>query len=143
MTLHTNKILVQRYYEEMWNTWNFALADELLSAEISFRGSLGVEVRGRLAFCEYMRRVRNAFPDFHNKIEQLVAEGDRVAARLQYTGTHRGQIFGVQLSGVSISYAGAAFFRIAGNRVAEGWVLGDLVSLTRQLGAQTLPRALK
>ena len=88
MTLHTNKILVQRYYEEIWNTWNFALADELLSAEISFRGSLGMEVRGRLAFCECMRRVRNAFPDFNNKIEQLVAEGDRVVARLQYTGTH-------------------------------------------------------
>ena len=94
-----------------------------------------------MAFCEYMSRVRSAFPDFHNKIEQLVAEGDRVAARLQYTGTHRGEIFGVQPSGVSISYAGAAFFRIAGNRVAEGWVLGDLVSLTQQLGAQTLPRA--
>lgn len=138
MTVHTNKILVKRYYEEMWNTWNFALADELLSAEISFRGSLGAEARGRTAFCEYMRRVRNAFPDFHNKIEQLVAEGDRVAARLQYTGTHRGEIFRVQPSGVSISYAGAAFFRIAGNRVAEGWVLGDLVSLLRQLGAQTL-----
>lgn len=143
MTPHTNKILVQRYYDEMWNTWNFALADELLSAEISFRGSLGVEVRGRLVFCEYMRRVRNAFPDFHNNFEQLVAEGDRVVARLQYTGTHRGEIFGVRPSGKSISYAGAAFFRIAGNRVAEGWVRGDLVSFTQQLGAQTLPRVLK
>jgi predicted SnoaL-like aldol condensation-catalyzing enzyme len=87
MTVHTNKILVQRYYEEMWNTWNFALTDELPSAEISFRGLLGVEALGRMAFCEYMRQVRNAFPDFHNKIEQLVAEGDQVIARLQYTGT--------------------------------------------------------
>ena len=143
MTVRTNRALVQRYYNEMWNTWNFALADELLSAEISFRGSLGVDVRGRSAFCDYMRRVRNAFPDFHNKIEQLVAEGDRVAARLQYTGTHRGEIFGVRPSGKSIRYAGAAFFRIVGNRVAEGWVLGDLVSLTQQLGAHTLPRVLK
>lgn len=139
MAEHTNKILVQRYYEDMWNTWNFALADELLSAEISFRGSLGEELRGRSAFCEYMRRVQNAFPDFHNKIEQLVAEGDQVVARLKYTGTHRGEIFGMRPSGKSISYVGAAFFRIAGNRVAEAWVLGDLVSLLRQLGVQTLP----
>lgn len=102
-----------------------------------------MEARGRMAFCEYMRRVRNAFPDFHNKIEQLVAEGDQVVARLQYTGTHRGEIFGVRPSGKSSSYAGTAFFRIARNRVAEGWVLGDLVSLTQQLGAETLPRALK
>jgi steroid delta-isomerase-like uncharacterized protein len=141
MTVRTNKILVQRYYDEMWNRWNFALADELLSAEISFRGSLAVEVRGCSAFCEYMRRVRNAFPDFHNKIEQLVGEEDQVVVRLQYTGTHRGEIFSVRPSGKSISYAGAAFFRLAGNRVTEAWVLGDLVSLLQQLGAQTLPKA--
>lgn len=67
MTVHTNKILVQRYYEEMWNTWNFALTDELLSAEISFRGSLGVEALCRMVFCEYKRQVRNGFPDFHNR----------------------------------------------------------------------------
>lgn len=73
-----------------------------------------MEVRGRLAFCEYMRRVRNAFPDFNNKIEQLVAEGDRVVARLQYTGTHRGEIFGVRPSGKAISYAGAAFSELPG-----------------------------
>ena len=45
MAEHSNKILVQRFYEDMWNTWNFALGDELLSAEISFRGSLGEELR--------------------------------------------------------------------------------------------------
>jgi steroid delta-isomerase-like uncharacterized protein len=139
MNEKANKILIRRYYEELWNGWSFALADELLSEEICFRGSLGVEMRGRAAFREYMRRVQNAFPDFHNKIEQLVAEGDQVVARLKYTGTHRGEIFGVRPSGKSISYAGAAFFRITASRVAEGWVLGDLISLLRQLGVQALP----
>jgi hypothetical protein len=42
-----NKNLVERYYNEMWNKWNLALAGELLAKEISFRGSLGTETRGR------------------------------------------------------------------------------------------------
>lgn len=140
MTEQANKALIRRYYEEMWNSWNFALVDELLSADISFRGSLGIKVQGLAAFCEYMRSVQRAFPDFHNKIKQLVAEGDHVVARLNYTGIHRGEMFGAQPSGKSISYAGAAFFRIGEGRVAKGWVLGDLVRLLQQLGVKTLPR---
>lgn len=41
MSQEANKNLVARYYDEMWNKWNFALVDELLAKEISFRGSLG------------------------------------------------------------------------------------------------------
>lgn len=137
MNPEASKSRIRRYYDEMWNQWNFALGDELLAEDICFRGSLGAEMRGRAAFRRYMQRVRSAFPDFHNAIEQLVAEGDQVVARLKYTGTHRGEIFGMQRSGKAISYAGAAFFRLSDGRVAEGWVLGDLANLLRQLGAAT------
>jgi steroid delta-isomerase-like uncharacterized protein len=135
MTTAQNRALIRRYYEEMWNRWDFALADELIDEAVTFRGSLGVDVRGREGFTGYMRTVRAAFPDFHNQIEELVAEGDRVVARLTYTGTHSGGLFGVAATGRRISYAGVAIFRIAGGRIIEGWVLGDLHGLFRQLGA--------
>ncbi len=95
MSQQANKNLVARYYDEMWNNWNFALVDKLLAKEISFRGSLGTETHGRTAFCNYMRRVQSAFPDFRNEIEDMIAERNRVFTRLTYTGTHRGEIFGV------------------------------------------------
>ncbi|MFY9528072.1 MAG: ester cyclase [Candidatus Acidiferrales bacterium] len=133
------KELIRRYYEEMWNPWNFDAADDLLAENISFRGSLGVGTKGREAFREYMRQVRRAFPDFHNTIDESVEDGDSIAARLTYQGTHRGEIFGVAPAGRSISYSGAAFFRIADGKVAEGWVLGDLLGLLRQVGAHTIP----
>jgi len=50
MMTDQNKILVRRYYEEMWNRWNFTLANELLEDDISFRGSLGAEMCGREQF---------------------------------------------------------------------------------------------
>lgn len=137
--IEQNKNLIYRFYDEMWNPWNFAKADELLSEQIVFRGSLGNETRGRQQFCEYMRQVQRAMPDFHNAIEELTAEDDRVVARTRYTGTHRGELFGVTPTGRPIEYAGAAFFRIAADRITAGWVLGDLLSVLRQVGAKTLP----
>lgn len=124
---------MRRYYDELWNAWTLDVADELLAPDIRFRGSLGVDVVGVAAFREYVRRVQRAFPDFHNAVLELVAEPERVAARLAYTGTHRGELFGIAPTGRRIRYAGAAFFRLAGGRIGEGWVLGDLDGLRRQL----------
>ena len=132
MAVMEPRLLVCRYYE-MWNRWDFALADELIAEDISFRGSLGVEVRGREGFKDYMRTVCAAFPDFHNHIEELVVEGDKVAVRLTYTGTHRGELFGIRPTGRQVSYAGMAIFRIVEGRIVEGWVLGDVHGLVRQL----------
>jgi len=137
--LEQNKNLIRRFFDEMWNPWDFAKADELLAPGIVFQGTLGSELRGRDAFRAYMRKVQSAFPDFHNSILEMTVEDDRVVARTFYRGTHRGEIFGLAPTGKSISYAGAAFFRIRDKQVIEGWVLGDLLGLLRQLGARTLP----
>src|SRR5258708_25611993 len=104
MSLEENKSLVRRYYEEMWDRWDLSLADELIGEELTVRGSLGVAVRGRDGFRDYMRAVRRAFPDFHNRIEELVAEGDKVVARLTYTGTHHGALFGIGPTGNRVTY---------------------------------------
>lgn len=134
-----NKDFIHRYYEEMWNRWDFELAEQILSPEIAFHGSLGITTRGIAAFRRYMQTVRDAFPDFHNTIEELVAEGEHVVARLTYRGTHRGEVFGIAPTGKKITYAGAAFFRINGGRITEGWVLGDRMSLLQQLREPSTP----
>ncbi len=127
--------IIRRYYLEMWNRWIFALADRLLSPDIRFRGSLGVDVRGIEAFRGYMRHVQCAFPDFSNTIEEVVAQETKIVARLTYRGTHRGELFGIPPTGKRIAYSGAAFFRISRGKIAEGWVLGDTTALIRQLDA--------
>ena len=124
-----NKALVRRYYEDMWNRWDFALADELVSEGFQFRGSLSIDVQGREGFKDYMRIVRRAFPDFHNYVEETIAEGDKVVARLTYTGTHKGELFGIGATGRRVTYAGVAIFRIVGGSDTEGWVLGDVQGL--------------
>lgn len=133
MSIEANKALVRRYYDDFWNRWQFGLADELIDQNVRFRGSLGRMVAGRGGLVGYMKHVQAAFPDFFNSIEELLGEDDRVVARLIYTGTHRGEIFGVAPTGHPIRYAGVGIFQISSDRILEGWVLGDLAGLLLQL----------
>lgn len=77
--------------------------------------------------------IRAASPDFHNEIVDVVAAGDRAAARLLYSGTHAGELLGLSPTGRRFAYSGAAFFRAAGGQLVEAWVLGDLAALRHQL----------
>jgi steroid delta-isomerase-like uncharacterized protein len=135
MSLEANKRLIQRYYEDMWNVWNFAVADEIIHEAIEFRGSIGLTVKGRDDFKGYMRTIQAAFPDFHNTVEELIAEEKKVVAVLTYSGTHHGTLFGVPPTGKRIQYAGTAVFQIEGDQVTRGWVLGDRLGLLQQLEA--------
>lgn len=127
--------LVRRFYDDMWNRWDEDLARDILSPDLDFRGSIGLHVTGHDGFIGYMRLIRTAFPDFHNEIVDLVADGDRVAARLSYTGTHEGPFLDHTATGRRIEYAGAAFFSVVEGRIAGVWVLGDTLALMRGIGA--------
>lgn len=125
--------LVTRFYHRLWNEWDDAAVDDTLCADFLFRGSLGDETKGRGGWRGYRDKVREGSHDFHNEIVDLVVVGNRAAARLRFSGTHSGPLLGIEPTGRSFSYAGAAFFTIAQDRLAEAWVLGDLAALRAQL----------
>jgi steroid delta-isomerase-like uncharacterized protein len=127
------KSLVRRYYFELWNAWSMAALEELISPAIVFRGSIGTTVRGIEEFKQYVAKIRAAFPDFHNHIEEVISEGDKVVARLTYTGTHRGELFGFPGTGRRINYQGVGIFQFRESKIVSGFVLGDTDSLKRQI----------
>ena len=127
------RALVRRFYDDLWNAWDDGAVEEVLAAGFAFRGSLGDEVHGRDGWRAYRDKIRAGAPDFHNTIVDLVTDGDRAAARLTYTGHHRGALLGVPATGRWFSYAGAAFFTSANGRLTSTWVLGDLDGLRTRL----------
>lgn len=130
-----NLKLVERFYSDMWNRFDQSVFPELLARDFRFRGSLGQEMRGHEEFGRYVDFIQQAFPDFHNRVEEIVSEGDRSFARLTYTGTHQGELFGVAPTGKRIEYSGAALFSFRDERITSVWVLGDVHGLLRQLTA--------
>ena len=77
--------------------------------------------------------VRPAFPDFTNSVEELIAEGDKVAACLTYRGTHLGEIYDIEGTGRQIRYIGTAIFVFRDGLISNAWVLGDRLELLKQL----------
>jgi steroid delta-isomerase-like uncharacterized protein len=134
ITEDQNKAVVCQFYAELWNAWDVDVADEILSPNMSFRGSLGSSTCGREEFKGYVERVRLAFPDWHNQVDEMLATGDRVVARLTWTGTHLGPLGDIAATGSRVSYVGAAFFRLADTKIEEAWIVGDTQELWRALG---------
>lgn len=129
------KELVERFYHEVWNWADEAAAKEILHADFRFRGSLGSESRGPERFIAYMRLVHKALADYNCRIDDLIATYDRAAARMTFSGAHRGRLFSVDATGREIRWSGAAFFTIGGRQITTFWVLGDVDSVKQQLNA--------
>ena len=132
-TIEDHKKMVRRFYEELWNKWNYGIIGEILTPDVGFHGSLGLQKNGHQGFIDYAQMVRAAFPDFTNSVEELIAEGDKVAACLTYRGTHRGEIFDIEPTGRSIRYIGTAIFVLRDGLIGNAWVLGDRLELLQQL----------
>ncbi len=124
---------VQRFYDEVWNRRDVAAAEEPLSEDLVFRGSLGAEHRSRAGFLGYVAEVTDALVDYRCEIQALVADEAGAAARMRFSGRHVGAFRGYPPTGRVLAWSGAAFFGFAGERISALWVLGDMAGLGEQL----------
>jgi steroid delta-isomerase-like uncharacterized protein len=129
-----NKAVVRRDIEEILNQGNLALIDELFSADSVFHGPNYPELRGREARRQFFASLREAFPDIHFTVDELIAEGDKVVLRWSVTGTHRGEFWGATPTGKKISFSGTTTFRIAGGMIADEFVQADFLGFMQQIG---------
>jgi predicted ester cyclase len=131
----TSADLVRRFYDEVWNRQDEAVAREILHRDFRFRGSLGPELRGPDGFIDYMRATHRALGSYTCIIDDLVATADRAAARMTFRGIHRANFFGVAATGREIAWPGGAFFTTDARQIVALWVVGDIDRVKRQLGA--------
>lgn len=129
--------LVRRFYDEVWNHADEAVAREILAVDLSFRGSIGEKHKGAEGFITYMRKIHHAFADYHCRIDHLVADRDSAAARMTFAGLHCESLWGEKPTGHTVSWAGAAFFVVRDGQIAAIWVLGDTENLRRQLAGSS------
>ena len=130
MSAEEHKALVRRFFEEIVNGGNLAVADEIFAP--TFPGGLE-PVKATASMW------RTVFPDLQLTIEDMIAEGDNVVARLTIRGTHQGELKSQMLgtiapTGRQATWTGIDIFRIAGGRIVERWNERDLVGLLQQLG---------
>jgi steroid delta-isomerase-like uncharacterized protein len=133
MSIEENKNIVRRY-QEIYNSNNLdnlleVVSEDLLTPKIMAGVPHGVE--GAKAAHQIMLA---GFPDYQTVIDDLIAEGDKVATRITMTGTHTGDFMGIPATGKSVSFTGIYIARIAKGKIVEHWGEEDSVSLLQQLG---------
>jgi steroid delta-isomerase-like uncharacterized protein len=131
-----NKALVRRFFDEVYNKGNLAVADELVATGHRSHNKLGLQVLGPEGIKNAARVQRPAFPDQQSALDDLIAEGDKVAVRGHDTGTHTGPFMGIPASGKRFHVTWTDIFRIEGGKLQEAWLAVDVADFRRQLGAR-------
>lgn len=133
MSTEENKALVRRGYEEM-NKGNLARMDEGFAADVVVHTPAGQETHGLEEGKQLITKLWRAFPDHHETVDDIVAEGDKVVARVRWTGTHQGEFQGIAPTGKQVTLRAITIYRIAGGKIVEVWEEADILGLMQQLG---------
>ncbi len=128
-----NKALLRRVIDEGLNKHNLALLDELY-ADCVYHSPATGELK-REALKQFMASLLAAFPDGRWTIEGQVAEGDKVATRWSFTGTHQGELMGLAPTGKRVTASGMVMDRIVEGKIVEEWEEWDALGMMQQMGA--------
>jgi len=128
-----NKAIMRRFIEAI-NVRNLDIVDELVSKDHLDhhippelpRGPEGVKI--------YFKSLSTSFPDCRITIEDLLADGDKVAIRIVFAGTHQGELMGIPATGKQFSITGIIIGRFEGGQIVEWWENADSLGLMQQLG---------
>ena len=131
-----NKALVQRWFDEVWNKGREAAIDEMLAPRAAVH--VGPDMIGPEGFKRFHTAYRTAFPDVKVTIEDMVAEGDRVALRWRATATQKGPLLNVPATGKPVTFEGMGIVRVDKGMIVEGWNLFDQLGMFTQLGVVNL-----
>jgi len=133
MSTEENKANVRRFADGL-NQKNVAVIDELCTPDYVNHDPANPQVRSREDYKQWFTGLSAAFPDLHFTIDDILAEGDKVAYRFTLRATHSGSWRGAAPTGKSITVTGTAITRIRDGKFAEDWVNTDALGLVQQLG---------
>lgn len=136
MSPDQNKAIVRRIYEELWDGRDLGVADEVIAAEgyVNYDTGLVPAPGGPEDMKQTVRMVTAAFPDNRHRVEEMIAEGDTVVARVTLTGTHEGPFMGIPPTGRKIEVTEIHVYRMRGGKAVEHRVGRDDLGAMRQLG---------
>jgi steroid delta-isomerase-like uncharacterized protein len=139
MSAEQSKSIVSRFYEELWNGRQIHIADEIIAADcITHQLQSGAEIQSVLRGPEEVKRHveewLQGFPDLRFTVEQMIAEDNQVMTRSVMHGTHTGNWLGIAPTGKPVSIRMMVIQRITGGKIAEDWVLVEVLGFFQQLG---------
>ena len=132
-----NKQLVRRWFQEVWNNGRADAIDEMFDQNGIAHGlsdDPANPITGPANFKPFHAVFREAFPNMMIVVEDMVAEGDKVAARCSVRAKHEGDFLGKAASQSPVEFTGMTIVRIANGKIVEAWNNFDFMTLHKQVG---------
>jgi steroid delta-isomerase-like uncharacterized protein len=137
-----NKAVVRRLFEEVWNQGKLEVVGELVAQDYVYRTAHLPELRGPEGCKRLFAQFRAVFPDIQFSIDDMIAEGDKVAVRWRFTGKHSGAWGGATPTGKPVTVTGMSLHRLKDGQIVEGLIDQDILGMYEQIGLVTDPATL-
>ncbi len=138
MSIEANKAILRRFDEAVWNRRNPSMVDEFFASNHIFH-SAGSPPLDREGHKQLIAHFQSAFPDGRTTTEDMIDEGDKVASRWTYRGTHKGEFQGIPPTGKPVTLTGISIWRFEGSKIVESWHEFDALGMLQQLGLVPAP----
>jgi steroid delta-isomerase-like uncharacterized protein len=135
-----SKALIQRFVEEAFNKGNVDVANEVYASAFvahdpTIPGGQGSPEQVK----QFVNTYLSAFPDGHTTVENLISDGEKVAYRWTFRGTHQGELMGIPPTGKQVTVTGITINRVSRGKVEEQWNNFDQLGMLQQLGVAPAP----
>jgi steroid delta-isomerase-like uncharacterized protein len=138
MSAEQNKVIVERMFNEVINQRKSELFEELI-APTYVNYSMPTPTPGPEGLKQVLHMFYAAFPDMKITIHEVIAEGDSVASRGTWYGTHRGEFNGIPATGKQVAVDYIDIWRFKNGQAVENWVQMDMIGMLQQLGVMPTP----
>jgi steroid delta-isomerase-like uncharacterized protein len=139
MSAEESKAIVRRFWG-VWEEGNIDLVDELLAPDyINHTPATPDQPTGPEGVKGVVAMFRSGMPDLRVVIEDMIAEGDKVAVRYTLEGIHEGDLFGVPPTGQRLSIKSISVERVSDGKIREHWRVTDSLDMMQQLGVIPVP----
>jgi len=139
--MQDNATLVRRFVDEVITQGQIDSAVKFVWEDVVEQVPFPGQGPGLEGLKDVLRSMRTGFPDIVFAIQEQITEGDKVASRFEWTGTHSGEFLGIPATGRRVAVWGFVFDRLEQGRIKETRILMDILGLMMQLGAIPPPAA--
>ena len=132
-----NKAVLRRWFDEVWNNGRAEVIEELFDENGIAHGlsdDPSNPIKGPSDYRPFYKTFREAFPNLKIVIEDMVTEGDKVAARCSVRGKHEGELMGRAATQAPVEFTGITIVRIENGKIVEAWNNFDFMTMYKQTG---------
>lgn len=129
-----NAAIVRRFADEVITRGEIERAGEFAWEDVVEQVPLPGQGPGLEGLKDILRAMRAGFPDLVFAIEEQISEGDKVASRFTWTGTHKGAFLGIPATGKPVRVWGIVIDRLVEGRIKETRIIMDTMGMMAQMG---------